>query len=358
MDEASPPDLLLVESDLHAANLIGEMLRDYFGSQSLHHCQSIQETLAYDLNEVDLALVALELPDGTGLELLNALLDRRPDLPLVMLTGMNTLHDAIAAIRLGAADYIIKAGTYLFTVPLVVEKNLALSWTQRENRRLQDQLRRMLEEVRVKNQQLEEMVSQLEAMAATDPLTGLANRRAFNDAIDRCFAAAQRYGHDLACLMIDLDGFKQLNDSFGHQMGDRLLQLAGRVLHANCRRSDFAARYGGDEFIVLLPQTDEATARQVAKRIRAEFSQAAQAELDRQGYDRRLTMSMGLATLSRTRAATPEQFIACADVALYRAKTVGKTCLVIYVDQPPPRHRSQTASWLMPGQPLPRVGGG
>src|SRR6185436_6180964 len=108
----------------------------------------------------------------------------------------------------------------------------------------------------------------LEQMAATDPLTGLYNRRHFARVLEQLFAEAQRYDKDLACVMIDLDGYKQLNDTYGHQIGDQLLTMAGKVITANMRRMDIAARYGGDEFVLLLPQAGVEEANNAATRIR------------------------------------------------------------------------------------------
>src|SRR5690606_37396256 len=152
-------------------------------------------------------------PDGTGLELLDRLQACEPDLPVVLVTGVNVAEVATAAIAHGAYDYVVKAGEYLRTIPLVVEKNLALWRTRQENHRLHAELKRTLEEVRLKNEQLEAAVAELKRMAATDSLTGLGNRRAFARSLDHCFAEAQRQGHDLSCLMIDLDDFKQVNDT-------------------------------------------------------------------------------------------------------------------------------------------------
>ena len=99
--------------------------------------------------------------------------------------------------------------------------------------------------MRDNNSQLEASLKQVEEMAATDPLTKLYNRRHFSRVLEQLFSEAQRYEKDLACLMIDMDGFKQINDQLGHQVGDQLLVLAGKVVGANLRRMDVAARYGG-----------------------------------------------------------------------------------------------------------------
>lgn len=324
------PRLLLIEDDPDAAALMRETLEDHFGPGCIRHCPTLAQSLAVDLYQIDLVLSDMNLPDGCGLDVLGKFLEQRPDLPLVFVTGEGILDNAILAIRRGAYDYVVKAGEYLFTLPVIVEKNLELWRIKRENQSLADQLEQMLDQVRVKNHQLEEMVTKLETMAATDPLTGLANRRAFAQAMDRRFADAVRQGHDLACVMIDLDGFKQLNDTLGHPTGDRVLQTAARVLQANCRRSDVAGRFGGDEFVLVLPQIDEEAACQVVRRIGEEFETATSTELAQAGFDGRLSMSMGLSMLEPHRVTSPEQLIAQADHALYCAKSAGKTRLVVH----------------------------
>lgn len=322
--------LLVVEDDLDTAALIQETLRDHFGPDCVYHCDSLEEVRAVDLASIDMVLSDMNLPDCTGLDVLAYVQAKRPDMPVILVTGEGIIENAARAIRQGAYDYIVKAGEYLFAIPLMVEKNMAIYQTRRENMRLQNQLTQTLEEVRVKNEQLQDAVKQLQTMAATDPLTGLANRRAFNQALARCFAEATRYGHDLVCVMIDLDGFKLLNDTLGHQRGDELLQHAARVLGANCRTSDIAGRFGGDEFVVLFPQTDEATARQAAQRISDEFNTVYQRLVADTAMASRVTMSMGLASLDGSRPATPDAMIANADHALYRAKQLGRARLVAF----------------------------
>jgi diguanylate cyclase (GGDEF)-like protein len=143
--------------------------------------------------------------------------------------------------------------------------------------------------------------------------------------LDQLYAEAQRYNKDLACVMIDMDGFKQTNDTMGHQIGDQLLALAGKVISANMRRMDVAARYGGDEFVLLLPHASSEEAAGAAQRIREEFRSAAAALL-RNAHSARVTMSAGIASLQANRPSGPEQLIGIADTALYRAKQLGRDC--------------------------------
>ena len=331
------PKLLLIEDDPDAAALLSETLVDHFGTDCCHHVDQASELDHLDIPSFDLVISDVNLPDAFGLDLIPRLLDAREDLPIVMVTSESGLDIAMEAIRRGAYDYVVKAGDYLFTVPLIVEKNLEVWRTKQDNMRLQAELKQMLAEVNEKNLQLEEAVQKLETLASTDPLTGLANRRSIQDALERAFAASQRYSTDLSCVMIDLDCFKPINDTLGHQMGDRLLQTAARVLEANCRRSDVAGRYGGDEFVLLLPETDPQTAEQVARRVQQQFRQATGVILP-EGHE--TDMSLGLAFVSLHQPANADQLVALADAALYHAKQEGKGRIALH--NAPPQHPTPT----------------
>jgi|GEM_PF-1529064 len=206
----------------------------------------------------------------------------------------------------------------------------ARSLLQVANEELECKVKERTAELQRLNEQLEITAKQFESMAATDPLTGLHNRRAFGDALSRAVSEALRYDEELACIMIDLDGFKQLNDTLGHQKGDDLLEIAARALQLNCRGSDVAGRFGGDEFVLLLPRADELTARRVAERVQDCFDREIMPELEGTPLAGKVTMSLGLATLAETAVTDPEQLLAKADHALYRAKERGKNRLEIY----------------------------
>ncbi len=179
------------------------------------------------------------------------------------------------------------------------------------------------------NAELEERVAyrthQLRELASRDPLTGLYNRRYFSEVLQRCYSEAARYRTDLACIMIDLDDFKSANDAFGHQIGDQVLQLAAGTIVGQLRTSDVAARYGGDEFILLLPQTDGERAQVLGERIVERFN----AELSERVPGSTVRMSMGIASLRNLEPGNAEALIQGADHALYTAKSAGKNRIVM-----------------------------
>jgi diguanylate cyclase (GGDEF)-like protein len=157
-----------------------------------------------------------------------------------------------------------------------------------------------------------------EIRAATDSLTGLPNSRAARDTLKRMVAQASRTTTPLAALLLDLDHFKQINDSFGHERGDDVLAAVGTILGSTLRESDFVARYGGEEFLVLLPDTGHDEALLVAEKIRTEIAAIAVA-----GVNREITASLGVAVIPDD-AGDAATVVRYADRALYTAKAAGR----------------------------------
>ncbi|MCA1989271.1 MAG: GGDEF domain-containing protein [Desulfarculus sp.] len=185
--------------------------------------------------------------------------------------------------------------------------------------------------------ELTETRNELARLAATDPLTGALNRRSLFSRGGREFTRALRHGRSLAALAIDLDRFKQVNDTLGHAAGDRVLRATVQVCQQQLRTSDLLGRMGGDEFVALLPETGAEGARQVAERLR----QAVDRELigHQEGLLQTMSISVGL-SVSHPDDASLDELLERADLALYQAKQAGRQCLValerVQTEEPPP----------------------
>jgi len=317
--------LLVVEDDPDHRELVRETLEERFGEKTVVDVATISDAMVLDFGKFDLILSDYNLPDGTGMEFLEQV-RRKCDTPLILVTGENNGHLAAESIRKGATDYVVKSPDYLLALPLVVEKSLAVAKMRRENEALRAELERTLAALREKNVALEHALHKTEEAAATDPLTGLYNRRHFTKVLAQLFSEARRYGNELSALMIDLDGYKTVNDACGHQIGDRLLLVAARAITGSIRAMDVASRYGGDEFIILAPRAAVQDAARIAERIRTDYKKASAMILRR---EEGLTMSFGVASLASDGSASGDELVAAADGALYQAKESGRDRIVI-----------------------------
>ncbi len=323
------PRILIVEDDNDQRQLLCEALSVYYDDPQFRHIVAVgsaSECMAAKLESFDVVLLDFRLRDMPGLALLEKIL-ARVDLPVIFVTGENSCAAAAEAIQRGAMDYVVKLGDYLFGIPVLVDKNLRLHHIKKENERLQREHQAMLGELRVKNTQLEEMLAQVKTMAITDHLTGLANRRHFAELLERHFSEACRYGFDLTCCMTDLDDYKQINDTLGHQVGDEVLVIAADIIRSSLRSSDVAARYGGDEFVLLLPHTSVERGLAVGERIR---QQLALESGRKDGLGRSVTLSAGVASLEADQPANADALLSMADRALYVAKERPDTPIIAF----------------------------
>ena len=175
------------------------------------------------------------------------------------------------------------------------------------------------DELRTKNKQLEELLSRVECMAITDALTGLYNRRRSHDVLTQEFERSKRYGTPFSLVMLDIDYFKKVNDDYGHQVGDTVLTEVSDVILKSIRDIDTASRFGGEEFMVILPNTGRENAKMGAERMRVEIERHSFPEVERP-----ITVSIGIAGLPDPAIENEDRLIRCADCALYRAKQNGR----------------------------------
>jgi len=188
--------------------------------------------------------------------------------------------------------------------------------------RLTDELTDLTRELNKKNRELAAANETITRLMMTDPLTGLANRRQLSEMMDRELSLARRSGRPLAALMADIDHFKSINDTYGHDMGDKVLKQVAQILRDTCRKEDIVARYGGEEFLVILPDSGAGAAADCAERMRKAVAGASFT-----GIDRPVTASFGATVL--TPADTEDDFLKRADAALYEAKAGGRNRVVV-----------------------------
>lgn len=311
----------------HCALLVQALSRR-FGEQAFARTacyQTATDCLSGHPENFDIALIDMNLPDMPDEDFLEKL-TKLAEIPVIIITSEEDLEHAVNALEAGAQDYIAKHGNYLLEVPAIISKNIRMFETIKENERLVLKNQWMLSELQEKNTRLEESMQQLQQMVTTDSLTGLMNRRGFSDQLMREFTEAQRYDIDLCCCMIDIDNYKNINDTLGHQMGDETLQIIASEIASSLRSADIAARYGGDEFILLLPHTSQNDAMSVISRVCKNI------ELGNSQLRVPVTISLGVASLKSDTPADPDGLVAMADRALYRAKQTGKNRVVAFGD--------------------------
>ena len=188
-----------------------------------------------------------------------------------------------------------------------------------------ESLQQVLDITRNEMQQLRNEIDSLQNEAITDSLTGLKNRRGFNQAMDMLLAADPNTLVNCAVMIADIDHFKRVNDSYGHLFGDEVLRTAGNVLKSLVKGRDIVARFGGEEFIILLPNTPKVGAQAVAEQLRSTFAKSRIRRINSDQYIDHITISIGVALPAA--GETIDQAIERADKALYRAKQEGRNCV-------------------------------
>lgn len=242
-------------------------------------------------------LLDYQLGERDGLQLIREAMAAGCRTPIVFLTAETAHRVDIEAMNAGALDYLVKG-----------EINV---------RMLERSLRYALK--------LGETLEALHRLATRDELTGLLNRREFDRILQEERERALRFGHPLGLVMIDIDHFKRINDTHGHPVGDGVLQEVARRLLQQVRNVDRVARFGGEEFALILVQTDAAAALEVARRVGASI--ASQPVTASDGAILSVTVSLGVAALPGD-AATQQELVAAADRALYAAKQRGRNLAV------------------------------
>lgn len=296
----SQPNLILLKAHLNSMGLVA-LLAD----------NAIEGIAIAVEQKPDIILLDVMMPDIDGFEACRRLKAdvRTSSIPIIFVSAKDQSEDKISGLKLGAVDYVTKPfnkGELQARVGIVL--------------------------------QMTELQERLLLLANTDELTGLANRRHFFQILDRELLQAKIRGGSVAVMMFDVDHFKNINDTYGHLNGDKILQQVGKILQENIYPMDMAARYGGEEFVVLMPGMPVEIATQRAQKLRMQIDKFS---WEINGKPISITCSGGVAIFDGADTTDPYELIRRADDALYAAKHRGRNCIVPY-DQLDPQELVQT----------------
>ncbi len=291
--------ILIVEDDKNTLEILKEALDDAGYLTAVAHTGA-EAMSAMTVFKPHLVITDHNMPDMTGLEMLKRLRAKENYVTVIFISARSDGEFVAKALQLGADDYIRK--------PFMMNELLARIDVSLRNNELH-------RELFVANIKLQEMVEK-------DYLTGLYNMRSMYERIDYEIKRARRFKRNLSCIMVDMDHFKRVNDDHDHLFGSFVLKEVGRLISENLREIDFAARYGGDEFLVVITETDEEGTEVVSNRLREKI----QNHLFESGADNiKLTVSMGFSMFDANNSTTDARILVReADYALYQSKDSGR----------------------------------
>jgi diguanylate cyclase (GGDEF)-like protein len=291
------PNILIVDDDPTSITMLNNIFDDAY---SLAIATNAADAIVLAHDAPDLILLDINLPDQNGFEVCKLIKSnpRLSDIPIIFITSSNDSITEEQGISIGAVDFVTKP----YSSPV-----------------LKARVRTHID--------LKFKTDQLQALALRDPLTNIANRRYFDSVLNSEWNRLSRTNKDLSVMMIDIDYFKKINDSFGHQVGDDCIFYLAKLISETMRRpADLVARYGGEEFVVLLPETDISGALFLAEKIREKASQM-HALQPKQHPLPELTISIGCASTVPATSGNPAELIKIADKSLYYAKANGRNCV-------------------------------
>lgn len=309
--------VLVVEDTVTSATLICQMLGK-MGLSAVHARNGLSGIEAFTREQPDLVLLDVIMPDLDGFEVAQRIREQEQGkewTPIIFLSARASDQDLARGIEAGGDDYLIKPVSEIVL---------------RAKVKAMQRIVGMRETLVNLTQQLDGAIRELARLSSIDGLTGIANRRRFDETLNHEWRRAARGGLPLSLMLLDVDEFKQFNDGNGHLAGDECLTDLARLLESSLRRpSDLAARYGGEEFAVILPETSAMGALSVAEGLLASVREAAIPH----GYSSVspfLSISIGVATAVPERGdeCGYETLITLADEALYKAKRAGRNRIV------------------------------
>jgi diguanylate cyclase (GGDEF)-like protein len=329
--------ILVVDDSVHGHKQIEVFLKTA-GYSKLLFAESAQEAFKHlnvessgkEQSKVDLILMDINMPGISGVEACRQIkaIEHLRDIPIVMVTAEDTDAGLQLAFEAGAVDYIKKP---VSEVELVVRVGSVLKLKHEMDERIsrEKELLNITSLLEESNQKLQQVNVILNRLSRIDGLTGIANRRHFDDLFCQEWKHAGRLSKPISLILVDIDFFKNFNDTYGHLLGDECLkQVAGALSMALKRPCDVIARYGGEEFVAFLPETDEKGAIMVAETMQVNMANVNIPHRNSPVSDK-VTVSIGVSTDVPATNLLPGTLIADADKALYQAKQEGRNRIKI-----------------------------
>lgn len=300
------PHILIVDDDLSIRDAMQEYIEE-FGYQASVALSAEEAMDVLSTNTIEVVITDIMLPGMDGLALTDRI-KRSGDIDVIVMTGYSTDYSYEEAISKGASDFVFK--------PVRFEELLL-------------RLKRVLNE-RNLNQERIQMLEKLKKLSITDGLTQLFNSRHFYNQIKGEIERFNRYGYKLSLLLLDIDNFKDFNDTYGHLEGDKILLRLGRIIKSCLRKMDTAYRYGGEEFTIILPGTHGEEARTVAERLRTAV--ATEGFTGGRNSGLKITISIGVTQYRQEEGIA--SFVQRADKAMYQSKQTGRNKVSCIFDNP------------------------
>jgi len=283
---------------------------------------------------VDIIFTDIQMNGISGLELLTRITNMDQTVKVVVMTGHGGYDMVLKSLQAGAYDYLAKPLEDHTRITSVARKAYEHVMLARDNETLLAKLKSSHAKLATANSRLVGLNKQLKKLAVTDSLTNLYNRRFMDLAMKREFERYRRYKDPFTLLMLDIDNFKNFNDSYGHETGDRALVHVSQILRDGARTTDTVGRYGGEEFVMLLTKTPPSNAHIVAERVRLAIEQS---EFKARGELLELTISIGSAGLDGEEELEDiRDLLGRTDEAMYQAKQLGRNRVYLFDPKDPP----------------------
>ena len=331
MAETRKPIILLVDDNPHNLRVLTEMMEES-GYEPVISLSGKKALEIVALQKPDLILLDVKMPEMDGYEVCRSLRNdpRTADIPVIFITVQSDADDVIKGFESGAVDYVSKPFNIL-ELQMRTKTHLELKQARDALKKYNEELEKTNQEllkaneiIRTQNEQLKEIAFCLEQLSKTDALTELYNRRYLLEKLDEEVCRYKRTQKSFSVIIADIDDFKKINDFYGHDCGDYILKLIAQRLVQSVRDVDSVGRWGGEEFLILLPETPISGAQVLAERIRNNIRNNV---ADYNGASIPVTLTFGIAMFDGE--SDLDEVLKKADYALYEGKRQGKDRVMV-----------------------------